>query len=119
MLSAPVSPAALFRVTSGGIAQERPLISALTPLAALLAILSGFFSEVFSGTSADLGLSIGNTSAAYVLSAAFSESRGAAFSETGVVWPSNLGLGLGLPGLLISGASCAEEEALEAEGCRV
>jgi len=107
ILSAPASPAARLRVTRGGIAQERALISALTSLAALFGVLSGVFSKLFSETRAVLGLSTGNTSAAYVFSDAF--------SETGDVWLSNsdLGLGLGLPGLLISGDSGAEEVALE------
>jgi hypothetical protein len=40
MLSAPASPATLFRVASGGIVQERVLISALTSLAILPEALS-------------------------------------------------------------------------------
>jgi hypothetical protein len=63
MLSAPASPAALFRVTSGGIVQERALSSALTSLAALLAILSGALSRGFSETNDDLGFNTGNASA--------------------------------------------------------
>jgi hypothetical protein len=59
MLSAPASPADLFRVARGGIAQERPLTSALTSLAALLAIMSGAFPE----TKDDLGFNTGNASA--------------------------------------------------------
>jgi hypothetical protein len=64
MLSAPASPAALFRVTSGGIAQERALISAPTSLAALLVAMSGVLSRAFSETKDDLGFNTGNTSAA-------------------------------------------------------
>jgi hypothetical protein len=64
MLSAPASPAALFRVTRGGIAQERALTSALTSLAALLVALSGVLSRAFSVTKDDLGFNTGNTSAA-------------------------------------------------------
>jgi hypothetical protein len=64
MLSAPASPAALFRVARGGIVQERALSSAFTSLAALLAILSGVFSKAFSETKDDLGFNTGNASAA-------------------------------------------------------
>jgi|SRR5215470_3125297 hypothetical protein len=64
MLSAPASPATLFRVTRGGIAQERALISALTSLAALLVAMAGVLSRAFSETKDDLGLNTGNTSAA-------------------------------------------------------
>jgi hypothetical protein len=64
MVSAPASPAALFRVTRGGIAQERALISALTSLAALLATLSGVLSRAFSEAIDDLGFNTGNASAA-------------------------------------------------------
>src|SRR5262245_47922574 len=68
MLSAPASPAILFRVASGGRAQERPLTSALMSLAALLAIKSGAFSGVFPDTKDDFGFNTGKASAAYVLS---------------------------------------------------
>jgi len=64
MLSAPASPAILFRVASGGIAQERPLSSALTSLAALLAIKSGVLSGAFPETKDDFGFNTGNASAA-------------------------------------------------------
>jgi hypothetical protein len=64
MLSAPASPAALFRVARGGIAQERALRSAFTSLAALLAILSGVLSGAFSETKDDLGFNTGKASAA-------------------------------------------------------
>jgi len=117
MLSAPASPAALFRVTRGGIAHERALTADLMSLAAMLGVLSGVFSEIFSYAMADLGLNTGNTSAAKVLSEALSETAG---SETIDAWPSNsvLGLGLGLPGLLISGDSGEEEAPLEdPDGC--
>src|SRR5215510_2114942 len=60
MLSAPASPAILFRVASGGIAQERPLTSTLTSLVALLAINSGALPE----TKDDFGFNTGNASAA-------------------------------------------------------
>src|SRR5262245_43045316 len=63
MLSAPASPAALFRVTRGGIAQERALISALTSPAALLEAMSLVRSIAFSETKDDLGFNTVNTSA--------------------------------------------------------
>jgi len=62
--SAPASPAILFRVAMGGIAQERPLTSALTSLGALLAIRSGVLSGAFPGTKDDFGFNTGNASAA-------------------------------------------------------
>jgi hypothetical protein len=64
MVSAPASPAILFRVASGGIAQERPLTSALTSPGALLAIMSGAFSGAFPETKDDFGFNTGNASAA-------------------------------------------------------
>jgi len=65
MVSAPASPAVLFRVASGGIAQDRPLTSALTSLAAaLLAIMSGALSGAFPETKDDFGFNTGNASAA-------------------------------------------------------
>jgi hypothetical protein len=64
MVSAPASPAILFRVASGGIVQERPLSSALTSLAALLAIMSGVLSGAFPETKDDFGFNTGNASAA-------------------------------------------------------
>jgi len=63
MLSAPASPAIPFRVASGGIAQERPLSSALTSLAALLAIWSGALSGAFPETKGALGFNTGKASA--------------------------------------------------------
>src|SRR5262249_51730743 len=106
MLSAPASPATLFRVASGGIAQERAMISALTSLAALLVALSGLRSRAFSETKDDLGFNTGNTSAAYAFSKVFSETRGAR------------PLNLGLPGLLIPGDSDVGEVSPEdADGC--
>src|SRR5262245_5712509 len=93
MLSAPASPATLFRVARGGIVQERALISALTSLVALLETISEAFSKPFSDTRGDLGLNTGNTSAAYFFSETLSEAKDA--------WTFNLGL----PGLLISGNS--------------
>jgi hypothetical protein len=63
MVSAPASPAILLRVASGGIAQERPLTSALTSLAALLAIMSGALSGAFPETKDDFGFNTGNASA--------------------------------------------------------
>jgi hypothetical protein len=106
MLSAPASPTTLFRVASGGIAQERALISAPTSLAALLEALSVVFSEAFSGAIDDLGLNTGNTSAEYAFSEVFLDARDA--------WAFNLGL----PGLLISGNSDVEDVTPEAaDGC--
>src|SRR5215510_16612509 len=64
MVSVPASPAILFRVASGGIAQERPLTSALTSPAALLAIWSGVLSGAFPETKDDFGFNTGNASAA-------------------------------------------------------
>jgi hypothetical protein len=96
MLSAPASPASLFRVASGGIVQERALISALTSLAILPEALSGVFSKAFSDTGDDLGLNTGNASAAYRFSEVLSEAKDTRASN------------LGLPGLLMSGNSDAD-----------
>jgi|SRR5215471_4807800 len=64
MLSAPASPAALFRVARGGIVQERALSSVLTSPAALLAIWSGALSGAFPETKGALGFNTGKASAA-------------------------------------------------------
>jgi hypothetical protein len=64
MLSAPASPAALFRVAMGGIVQERALSSVLTSPAALLAIWSGALSGAFPETKGALGFNTGKASAA-------------------------------------------------------
>src|SRR5262245_731242 len=106
MLSAPASPATLFRIARGGIAQERALTSALTSLAVLVEAMSGVRSSDFSETKDDLGFNTGNTSAAYVFSEVTSETRGAC--------PFNLGL----PGLLIPGDSDVGEVTPDgADGC--
>ena len=96
MFSAPASPATLFRVASGGIVQERVLISALTSRAILPEAVTCVFSKPFSDTGDDLGLNTGNASAAYLFSEVLSEAKDARASI------------LGLPGLLMSGNSDAD-----------